>query len=158
MKKFFSTLATIILTILLTTLTVFLVLKLKEDTLMQKDKDVQEQNIEAESEYLCETSNEKLAELMVEIKNDVGQEIEVADTGSVGKIDIYFVVKVDNDYKYIIKTNEDGTEKFAISQNNEEDAKYIVPLSALELDTCIYTNLNSYSIDREGNITYSENN
>ena len=63
---------------------------------------------------------------------------------------------IDNDYKYIIKEKEENVEKFKVAQDNDESAKYIVSMSLLKLDTCIYTNIKDYTIDKSGKITYNK--
>lgn len=157
MKKFLNIFFTIIGVIILVGLAVLLGIKLKNDTLTEKNSDIEEQNVQAESEYLCQISNENIENLIEIIKKDVNLDIEVADIGSLDKIDVYFVAKVDNDYKYIVKEVIDGKEKYKIADDNSEEAKYIVPLNLLGLDTCVYTSLDKYSIDKYGKITYTYN-
>lgn len=158
MKKFLSVLATIIGVIALVILAVFLVLKIRNDTMLEKEKDIEKQNIIAESEYLCAIANDRIDALKDNIEKELNMNIEIADVGSLDKMDIYFVTKVDNDYKYIVKSVEDNKDVFTIAQNNGEEAKYIVSIKALGLDQCIYTKLNNYNIDKEGNITYQNDN
>ena len=156
MKKFFSILLTIIVLIIFVGLGILLGLKLKSDMMIEKEQDIQRQNIQAESEYLCDSSNKKLSEIIAEIEQELNIKVEVADIGSLDNIDIYFVTKVDNDYKYIVKEQVDGNEKYKVAEDNSEEAKYIVSLKTLEFDTCIYTKLKDYSIDKYGKITYLE--
>ena len=137
MKKFFSILLTIIVLIIFVGLGILLGLKLKSDMMIEKEQDIQRQNIQAESEYLCDSSNKKLSEIIAEIEQELNIKVEVADIGSLDNIDIYFVTKVDNDYKYIVKEQVDGNEKYKVAEDNSEEAKYIVSLKTLEFDTCI---------------------
>lgn len=157
MNKFLRTLCTLISILVIVAVTVFLVLKIKNDTLAEKDKDIEDQNIEAESEYMCDTANEKITAIKEKIEKDTGVEVELADVGSVNDIDIYFVTKVDGEYKYIIKENTENEEKFAVAQDNEDDAKYIVSINMLGLDECVYTSITQYVIDKEANISFLGN-
>lgn len=155
MKNFLKTITIVLVIIVLIFLGVLLGIKLKNDTLKEKEKDIEAQNIQAEAEYLCDVSNSKLKAIKEEIEKDIELEIEIADIGSLNNTDIYFVVKVDNEYKYIVKEQQENQEKFKVAQDNDEEAKYIVPIKTLELDTCLYTNLKNYNIDKEGKITYT---
>ena len=156
MKKFLSGMITFLGVLLVIFLTVFVVWKIRKDTLIEKGKDIDMQNSIAESEYLCNIANENISAIKKQIESDVEQSVEVADIGSLDKTDIYFVTKVDNEYKYIIKEKEENVEKFKIAQDNDASAKYIVSMSLLKLDTCIYTNIKDYTIDKSGKITYNK--
>ena len=89
MKKFFSILLTIIVLIIFVGLGILLGLKLKSDMMIEKEQDIQRQNIQAESEYLCDVSNKKLSEIIAEIEQELNIKVEVADIGSLDNIDIY---------------------------------------------------------------------
>lgn len=158
MKNFLRIIITIVIIILLVFLGVLLGLKIKNDTLKEKEKDIEKQNIQVESEYLCDIANKKITAIKDEIKEEINLDIEVADVGSLDNTDIYFVTKVDNEYRYIIKEQQENKEVFKVAQDNEEGAKYIVSLNTLGLDTCLYTSLKNYNIDKEGKITYINNN
>lgn len=157
MKNFLRIIITIVIIILLVFLGVLLGLKIKNDTLKEKEKDIENQNIQVESEYLCNIANEKITAIKDEIKEEINLDIEVADIGSLDNTDIYFVTKVNDEYKYIIKEQQENREVFKVAQDNEEGAKYIVSLKTLGLDTCLYTSLKNYNIDKEGKITYINN-
>ncbi len=156
MNKAMRNIATIIGVVVFIVLAVFIGIKLYNDTKEYKRLDIEAQNIKNEMDFLVPTANEKMLEVMSKIKEDVGQNIELADIGSIGNIDIYFVAKVDGEYKYITKVTEEGKEKYKIASNNEEEAKYIVPVERLGLDVCIYTSIDNYNIDKSGNITYTQ--
>lgn len=158
MKRFFSGLLKVVCIAIVIALGVLLILKIKDDTLIQKNMYEETQNIQVESEYLLEIANDKLAIIKEEIEENLNAEIEIADSGSISQLDIYFVAKVEEDYRYIVKKiQEDGKETFAISQDNNEDGRYIVSLEAIGLDECMYTDLADYNIDNQGVITYTNN-
>ena len=71
LKKFFSILLTIIVLIIFVGLGILLGLKLKSDMMIEKEQDIQRQNIQAESEYLCDSSNKKLSEIIAEIEQEL---------------------------------------------------------------------------------------
>lgn len=154
MKRFLSTLGIVILILVIVALTVFLILKIRSDTIAQKDNDILIQNEQAESEYICQRANDNLKEIIAKIEKDVGKEVELADIGSISKIDLCFVAEVDGEYNYIVKEDDDGNEKFAIADDNSQAARYIVSLKAIELDSCVYTKIDNYIIDEDFNITY----
>ena len=154
MKRFLSTLGIVILILVIVALTVFLILKIRSDTIAQKDNDILIQNEQAESDYICQRANDNLKEIIAKIEKDVGKEVELADIGSISKIDLCFVAEVDGEYKYIVKEDDDGNEKFAIADDNSQAARYIVSLKAIELDSCVYTKIDNYIIDEDFNITY----
>lgn len=154
MKKFLRALGILILINVIIAITVFMILKIKDDTLAEKNKDIDRQNAKVESEYVCDNATQKLKTIIEKIEDSIDAKIEVADIGSLDCIDIYFVTKQDNNYKFIVKETIDGRETFKISEDNENDAKYIVPLDKIGMDNCIYTEISNYSIDKKGNITY----
>ena len=158
MKRFFSGLLKVVCIAIVIALGVLLILKIKDDTLIQKNMYEETQNIQVESEYMLGIANDKIAKIKEEIEKAINTKIEVADSGSISQIDLYFVAKVEEDYRYIIKKiDEDGTEVFAISKDNNENGRYIVSLEAIGLDECMYTDLADYSIDNQGVITYTNN-
>ena len=158
MKRVFTSILKFLCIVAVIALGVLLILKIKDDTLIQKSIYEEAQNIKIESEYLLEIANDKLAIIKDEIEENLNAEIEIADSGSISQLDIYFVTKVENDYRYIVKKiQEDGKETFAISQDNNEDGRYIVSLEAIGLDECMYTDLADYNIDNQGVITYTNN-
>lgn len=153
MKKFLSVLGIIILVVIIVGLTVFLVIKIKNDTILKRDEDVLAQNEKAESEYICKNANEKLQKIIEDIKKDVDEDIELANTGSINKMDLCFVVKENDEYRYIIK-EDNGEDKFAIAKDNMQVARYIVTPSIIGIEECIYTNIDNYVIDSNFNISY----
>ena len=68
MKKFLSILGIIILVAVIVSMTILLVLKIKNDTIAKRDEDIMAQNEKAESEYICKNANEKLQEIIANIK------------------------------------------------------------------------------------------
>lgn len=153
MKKFLSVLGIIILVVIVVSLTFFLVLKIKNDTILERDEDILAQNERAESEYICKNANEKLQKIIEDIKKDVDKDIELANTGSINKMDLCFVVKEKDEYRYIVK--EDNEEdKFAIAKDNTQVARYIVTPSIIGIGECVYTNIDNYVIDSNFNISY----
>lgn len=158
MKRVFTSLLKILCIAAVIALGVLLILKIKEDTLIQKSIYEEAQNVQIESEYMVDIANKKMAQIKEDVEAILNTEIELADSGSISQTDIYFVVKVENDYRYIIKkVQDDGTQTFAISQDNNEDGRYIVSIEAIGLDKCVYTNLADYNIDNQGVITYLNN-
>lgn len=154
MKKFLRTLGILILVNIIIAITVFLTLKIKDDTIVEKNKDIEKQNIKVESEYMCENATQKLSAIIEKIETSIDAKIEIADIGSLSDIDIYFVTKKDEEYKYIVKETIDGKDNFKVAENNEDEARYIVSLDKIGIDNCIYTYLRNYIIDKQGNITY----
>lgn len=158
MKRVFTSLLKILCIAAVIALGVLLILKIKEDTLIQKSIYEEAQNVQIESEYMVDIANKKMAQIKEDVEAILNTEIELADSGSISQTDIYFVVKVENDYRYIVKkVQDDGTQTFAISQDNNEDGRYIVSIEAIGLDKCVYTNLADYNIDNQGVITYLNN-
>lgn len=159
MKQVFTSILKFISIVAVIALGVLLVIKIKNDTLIEKNIYEENENIQLESEYIVKKANDKLASIIETIEAEIDVNIELADSGSISELDIYFVTKVENDYRYIVKkVQENGTENFAISQDNNEDGRYIVSLEAIGLDECIYTDLADYNIDKQGVITYLNNN
>lgn len=158
MKRVFTSLLKILCIAAVIALGVLLILKIKEDTLIQKSIYEEAQNVQIESEYMLDIANKKMAQIKEDVETILNTEVELADSGSISQTDIYFVAKVENDYRYIIKkVQDDGTQTFAISQDNNEDGRYIVSIEAIGLDECVYTNLADYNIDNQGVITYLNN-
>lgn len=149
MKKFLSVLGIIILVVIVVSLTIFLVLKIKNDTILERDEDILAQNEIAESEYICKNANEKLQKIIEDIKKDVDKDIELANTGSINKMDLCFVVEENDEYRYIVKED-----KFAIAKDNTQVARYIVTPSIIGIGECVYTNIDNYVIDSNFNISY----
>ena len=159
MKQVFTSILKFISIVAVIALGVLLVIKIKNDTLIEKNIYEENENIQLESEYIVKKANDKLASIIETIEAEIDVNIELADSGSISELDIYFVTKVENDYRYIVKkVQENGTENLAISQDNNEDGRYIVSLEAIGLDECIYTDLADYNIDKQGVITYLNNN
>ncbi len=154
MKKVFVSIVRIIIIFVIILLGVLLVFKIKNDTIIEKQNDELDQNVQAESEYIIENAMGKLSEIKDMIQEDIGQNVELADSGNITNIDIYFVVKDGESYKYIVKKNEDGEEKFAIAQSSNEEGRYIISTESLGFDDCIYTSAQDYNIDDSGVITY----
>lgn len=139
-------------------LTVLLVLKIGRDTLEIKKIDERDQNIQIESEYYINLAMSTLDEIKGEIEKDINTEIELADTGSLAQIDIYFVAKIEDEYRYIVQTEIDGVQKFAISKDNNEEGKYILSLDSLGIKDNIYTKIENYNVNKNGLITYIDSN
>lgn len=158
MKQVFIGLVRFLSVLVIIGLTILLVLKIKEDTLEIKKLDEEAQNIQIESEYYINLAMSNLDEVKGDIEKDINAEVELADTGALSQIDIYFVTKVDNQYKYIVKKQIDGVEKYAIAENSSEDGKYILSVEALGLKDTIYTKIENYNVDKDGLITYVNNN
>lgn len=156
MKKVFVNIAIVIIIAVIILLGVLLVLKIKNDTMTEKQNDELAQNIQVESEYIIENAMSKLDEIKNIIQEDIGQNVELADSGNITNIDIYFVIKDGDSYKYIVKQNDNGEEKFAIAQTSNEDGRYVVSPESLGFDECVYTNANDYNIDDSGVITYKK--
>lgn len=156
MKKVLSITLRIIIIAVIILLGVLLVLKLKSDTITEKQNDELAQNIQVESDYIIENAMNKLNEIKNVIQEDIGQNIELADSGNISDIDIYFVVKDGDNYKYVVKKNENNEEKFSIAQTSDEEGKYMVSLESLGFDSCIYTNVQDYTINNAGVITYKK--
>ena len=158
MKQFFIGLFRFLGILVIIGLTVLLVLEIKEDTLEIKKLDEEAQNIQIESEYYINLAMSNLDEVKGDIEKDINAEVELADTGALSQIDIYFVTKVDNQYRYIVKRQVDGVDKFVIAQDSNEDGKYILSLEALGLKDNIYTKIENYNVDKDGLITYVNSN
>lgn len=159
MKRVFTGILKFLCITAVIALGVLIVLKIKDDTLVQKSMYEEAQNEQIESKYILEVANNKMAKIKEEVENAINTKVELADSGSISQIDLYFVAKVEDDYRYIVKkVQEDGTEIFAISEDNNEDGRYIVSLEAIGLDECMYTKVLNYNIDNQGVITYIDNN
>ncbi len=156
MNKITRNICSVIGIIILGILAAFIIIRLVKDVNYEKTQDVNNMNIQSEQKYICSIASENLKNIKDEIEKDIGKKVEIADTGSLDAIDIYFVVKEDNTYKYVVKTKEDEMEKYKVAQNNEEDARYIIPINNLGIDICVYTELKDYVIDKNGNITYTK--
>lgn len=156
MKKVLSVIFRIIIIAVIILLGVLLVLKLRKDTLTEKQNDELKQNIQVESDYIIENAMNKLNEIKNIIQEDIGKNVELADSGNISDIDIYFVVKDGDSYKYIIKKIENNEEKFAIAQTGDEEGRYVVLPESLGFDECVYTNVQDYNIDDSGVITYKK--
>ena len=154
MKKIFICIEKIAIIAVIILLGILLILKIKNDTMTEKQNDELAQNIQVESEYIIQNAMNKLNDIKDIIQKDVGQNVELADSGNITSIDIYFVVKENNEYKYIVKKNEDGQEKFSIAKTSDEEGRYIVSIENLGFDKCVYTNVQDYNIDDSGVITY----
>lgn len=158
MKKFFHWIFRIVMLIAVIGLGVLLALKLNKDALETKAQVEKEEQITSESETMVVDATTLLQDIKHNIEKDTGVTVEMADTGSMGQIDIYFVTKVGEEYKYIVKNKtEDGTEKFDVAQTPEQGGTYIVSLDALGLKNCVYTDVNNYILDKDGNIQYVNN-
>lgn len=156
MNRITRNICTVIGIVVLITLAVFIGIKLVRDVNIEKSKDIDNMNIQSEQEYICSIATRNLKDIKDSIENDIGKKIEIADTGSLDAIDIYFVVKEENTYKYITKIKENDIDKYKISQDNENDARYIIPINKLGIDVCVYTELKDYIVDKDGNITYTK--
>lgn len=156
MNRITRNICTVIGIVVLITLAVFIGIKLVRDVNIEKSKDIDNMNIQSEQEYICSIATRNLKDIKDSIEKDIGKKIEIADTGSLDAIDIYFVVKEENKYKYITKIKENDIDKYKISQDNENYARYIIPINKLGIDVCVYTELKDYIVDKDGNITYTK--
>lgn len=156
MNKTTRNICTAIGIIILVILAAFIAMKLFKGVEQEKSVDIENMNIKNEQEYICSVASRNLNDIKEKIEKDIGKDVEIADTGSLDNIDIYFVVKEDNTYKFITKIKDGEKEKYQIAEDNENDARYIVPVSKLGIDVCVYTELKDYAIDRDGNITYTK--
>lgn len=157
MKKFLRILGILVGIAMLVTLAIMLFLKIKNDTLEVRNKEINRQNSLAEAEYICTNATEKLKGIMEKIETDLKVNIEVADTGSLEENDIYFVTKVEDKYMYIVKEVVEEKDVFKIATDNANEPKYIVSFKTIGLDERLYTKVENYSVDKDGNITYIEN-
>ena len=156
MNKITRNICTVLGTIILVALAILVVIKLARDFIAEKSKDIDYINVINEQEYICLNGTKNIENIKDEIEKDIGKKVEISDTGSLDAIDIYFVVKDGNTYKYITKIKENENEKFEIAQDTENDARYIVPINKIGIDVFVYTELKDYSIDKDGNITYTK--
>jgi len=152
MKKVLGIFVMVITIITLVVLATLLTLRIKNDTLNIKSKTELEINTKREvDEYIKDTAK-IISDIKRAIEIDIGQDIEIADTGSIGKLELFFVTKVDDQYKYITKKVDESNEKFYIA--SEDDGKYIISEELLKIDNLVYTKIEDYVIDKTGNITY----
>lgn len=156
MNKITRNICTVLGTIILVLLAILVVIKLARDFNAEKSKDIDYINVINEQEYICLNGTKNIENIKDEIEKDIGKKVEIADTGSLDVIDIYFVVKDGNTYKYITKIKENEIEKFEIAQDTEKDARYIVPINKIGIDVFVYTEPKDYTIDKYGNITYTK--
>ena len=156
MKKALSVIFRIVIVAVIILLGVLLVLKLRKDTLTEKQNDELKQNIQVESDYVIQNAMSKLNDIKNIIQEDIGKNVELADSGNISDIDIYFVIKDGDSYKYIVKKNENNEEKFSVAQTSDEDGRYVISLESLGFDECVYTNVQDYNIDNTGVITYKK--
>lgn len=157
MKKFLRILGVLVGVAMLVILAYMLVLKVKKDTTTLRNEDIIKQNTQAEAEYLSTKATNTLKSIIDKIETELKVNIEVADVGSLETNDIYFVTNVEGQHMYIVKEVIDEKDSFKIASDNFQDAKYIISLKTIGLDERIYTRLEDYVIDKEGNITYNEN-
>ena len=80
---------------------ILLILKIKDDTIKEKNNAERLQNIKIESEYVINNSNKLLSDIKKKIEDELNVKVELADVGSISDIDIYFVTLVNNEYKNI---------------------------------------------------------
>ena len=154
MKKILGYLFRSIIVIGVLVITILLCIKIVKDTKEIKIYSEESLNKEAEAQYFIDTITSKLNKIKSQIEQDIGQEVELADTGTINKIDIYFVTKVNGEYKYIVDSNVDGNQKFEIVSDNATQGKYIINPSDLGLENCILTDVNGYSITKDGTVEY----
>lgn len=146
-----------ILGIILIALCIVLMFKIKDEFLVQKALYEEAENKRVESEYILNVSNKKLEAIKTRIEEELNIEVELADVGAISEVELYFVTKVDNEYKYIVSGfRADGTEFFEIAKA-DNFGKYIVSLEAIGLNECIYTEAKDYNVNKLGEITYSNN-
>lgn len=142
---------------LIVTLGVFVGLRIKDDTLKEKNEAELLENKKKESEYVIGNAMEILEQIRAKIESDTSKNVVLAESGSIDKVDIFFIV-LDSDsgqYKYITKYEENGEDKYKV-QESEDDTKYIVSYQMLGFEDLVYTKVEDYSIDTNGVITYSE--
>lgn len=154
MKKILGYLFRSIIVIGVLVITILLGIKIVKDTKEIKIYSEESLNKEAEVQYFIDTITSKLNKIKSQIEQDIGQEVELADTGTINKIDIYFVTKVNGEYKYIVDSNVDGNQKFEIVGDDATQGKYIINPNDLGLENCILTDINRYSITKDGTVEY----
>ncbi len=155
MKKIIGYLFRIIVVVVLIIITILLGVKVCKDTKKIKMYEEESLNIEAESKYFIDTINSNLTKIEKQIEKETGKKIELANSGTICKIELAFVVEDNGAYKYIICKNDNGTQKFEVAQeNNSEEDKYVISYKDLGLDDCVFTNIENYVIDRDRNVEY----
>ena len=92
MKKVLSVIFRIIIIAVIISLGELLVLKLRKDTITEKQNDELEQNIQVESDYIIQNAMSKLNDIKNIMHEDLGNNVELADSGNISVIEIYFVV------------------------------------------------------------------
>ena len=152
MKKFVINLLRVLIVVAILILTVLLVVKVKKDTLAEKEKQEYIENVRVESESICKVANEQFNKI-----KEVDKNIVIADTGNLTKIDLYFVVEENGNYKYVVRKKVDDKDKYAVAEDNAQEGKYIISIDALGIKNCVYTNIDNYCIDEDGIITYIDN-
>ncbi len=156
MKKIILSILKILSVIAIIALFALLVIRINKDAKMLKEEDKLQLNVEAEAQYMTQKATSKLNQIKKEIETELGKTVEYADTGNVLDIDIYFVVKEGNGYKYVVKKIEGEKEIFSIANSADEEGKYIVSLDKIELKDCVYTEIENYSLDKDGKILYEK--
>ena len=157
MKKFVISLLRVLIVVAILILTVLLVVKIRKDTLAEKEKQEYIENVRVESESICKFANEQFNKIKEAVKKDVNKNIVLADTGNLTKIDLYFVVEENGNYKYVVRKKVDDKDKYAVAEDNSQEGKYIISIDALGIKNCVYTNIDNYCIDEDGIITYIDN-
>lgn len=138
------------------TVTILLGLKIANDTKEIEMYTEDSLNIEAESRYYIDTIEENFEKIKSKIEADVGQKVELADTGTIVDIELYFVAKVDGKFKYIISKNVDNNQKFEIVGDELGDGKFMINYTDLGLENCVFTDINKYSINKNGKVEYGK--
>lgn len=156
MKKIILNILKILSVIAIIALLVLLIIKINNDAKKLEEADKINLNIEAEAQYMTQKATSKLSQIKKEVETKLGKEVEYADIGNVLDIDLYFVVKEGNEYKYVIKKVENEKEVFLVASSPDEEGKYIISLDKIELKDCVYTDIEKYSLDKDGKITYEK--
>ena len=157
MKQYFRKFVELFILVAVIVLAVLLIMKICSDASAKKQSDEELLNTQNEYEYFCKKSTEFIKNLKSKIEESIGTKVELAETGSLKDIDIYFVVKQDEQYKYVVEQYVDNTQKFKIVEDESKEAKYILSVDVLGFKDCLYTNIANYNVDKDGNVEYIDN-
>ncbi len=156
MKKVFGYLFKIIIVLGIIAVTVLLGIKIVKDTKEIKVYNEESEIVNAEVNYFTDKISSSLRKIEDVIEKDIGQDVELADSGTITKIELYFVTKVDGKYKFIVDKNVDGVQKFEIAENELSDGKFYITPQDLGLENCIYSDIDKYSISKDGLVEYGK--
>ena len=156
MKKVIGYFFRSIIVLGLIAITVFLGMKIAKDTKEIKIYSEDYLNEDAEARYFIDTITSNLSKIESKIEEDIGQEVELADTGTISKIEIYFVTKVNGNYRYIVDKNVDGVQRFEIENDELNNGKFMITAEDLGLKDCFFSDINKYSINKDGIVEYGK--